>query len=205
MKHPLAWMTFSMLALLGAVACNNVVGLDVIYKGLNAPSEDGGTDVGRGQIRPSTIDASVPLSPPVVKEPSLPCNADAGLGSDDGACDDAAGRGCCLQNLGDGFQCLSQASAKSECSLVGTPGVFVACRQSRPDDTCCWTELPNNGRIARYTAECAPEAVACIDDSGCAGPSGSTGTPTTCFTRVCATSRFVIGQCGRAPSCPEDL
>jgi hypothetical protein len=194
-----------------AAACASVADLDVSY-GNGSSSGGGGADASedtRQKVRESLLDASPPIFPPNVIEDGgggLPCYAEAGLsGEEDGGCDEGAGNGCCLRsNLTAGSVCMSQAEARAQqCSAPNAKGVFVACRQSRGDDVCCWRDLGNGsggGKGAFYAADCDGGPVACIEDAGCAIFGQA------CTTKTCAKGGFVIGQCGsNPPSCPEDL
>lgn len=188
---------------LGA-ACATVADLDVTYgQGSESDGVDASDDA-RQKVRESSIDASTPVLPPSVIEDGggLPCHAEAGLsGEEDGGCDESAGNGCCLRNnLAAGSACMSQAEARAQCSAPSAKGVFVACRQSRGDDVCCWRDLGGGGKGAFYAAGCDGGSIACVEDAGCAIFGQA------CATKACQRGGFLIGQCGsNPPACPEDL
>jgi len=189
-----------------AAACASVADLEVTYGGNGAAGDQDAAsdpDAARQKVRESQVEASAPMLPDPIEDGGggLPCFAEAGLsGEEDGGCDESVGNGCCLRSASS--VCMSQAEARAQqCGSPSAKAVFVACRQSRSDDMCCWRDLgAGGGRAAFYSGSCDGGTIACIDDSGCV-PFGLT-----CATTSCAPSGFVIGQCGAtAPPCPGAL
>lgn len=181
--------------IVGVSVCACAADLDLIYSdGDAAPVNDAAIDPdgARQKVRESQIEAGASPDPLVVGDSGgLPCSAEAGL-SEDG-CDEGAGNGCCLRTAAEAI-CISQSE---RCGSPAEKTVFVACRQSRPDDMCCWRNLPGGGRGAFYSGACDGGTIACLDDAGCADFGLA------CTTTSCAPTGFVIGQCGNtAPPCP---
>ncbi|MBX3221750.1 MAG: hypothetical protein KF795_14635 [Labilithrix sp.] len=178
-------------ALLGA--CATVAELDVTYASSDFSEDSGsdasGVDDASRTVRESSVEPVDAQAPTSAASDLGPC--DGGLGESSG-CDDTAGLGCCLGK--DEAVCIELVEAPVRCK----GDVFVACRQSRGDDMCCWRTTAN-GRIAAYAADCKGGAIACLDSAGC--PDG-----VTCLTKSCGVANpFLIGECGRTPTCPEEL
>jgi len=151
------------------IACEDVTGLDLAY-----------------HVRPNASDAGEAGTPeggagtPVTH---LPC-----------PCDQTEGLGCCLSN---GASYCAQSDGT--CGANG-PAVFVGCERSDPttESLCCWTsEGAGAGATALtgYAADCGARAMACVDDSDCAGEK--------CNHLAC--DGVTLGVCGAGamPACPS--
>lgn len=192
---------FICLAVAGAAACASIADLDVQYPAEATGADDVGDAIADGPrfVRESSttlLDAGKIVLEP---GPMTPCIGEAGL-DDDGGCDEKAGLGCCIKtaaadDAASSSACMQQWQAPTECPDY----VFIACRRSVDDSTCCW-RTNGKGRSAVYTGVCEG-GLACVDDADCPSEGPLAG----CHVKTCPSVAFPIGECGADPKCPEEL